>query len=530
MRCLLIDDDIPTVEALLSIVNWSDYRITEVMTANNIHEAKQIVESGVPDLIICDIEMPRGTGIDMIKWVREQSMDCGFIFLTCHESFEFASTAISYDADSYLVKPLDKQKLEAALYKSIETLRQKRMLGEYSKLGMTWLKNKDHVEKSFWRDVLTEVISPRKDLIQGEIKKRDLSLSIDEEVVLVLVSVPHSQIVDEWDDSIFRYALANLSSEILFQQVNHGRVISYQSNSSIYITGIVTAGADFEKLKENTELLIHACKQLLKCTATCYIGENVAISGLARSRMKLEQLDASNIIFRGKIHFQNHPFQYNISERYTLNVDQFTMLFVQKEKVQIVNRLKMELETLARQNKLDSITLHSIREDFLQVVYSFLSANYIQANRLFADDTAQQALQNAENSVFDFMKWAHYVTDITIESVKAALQSEGIVERAKRFIHENYNKDLSREDVAASVYLTADYLAKAFKHETGLTIKEYLNECRIKAAKRMLLESAASIGFIATETGFDTISYFSTVFKKLTGEAPNAYRSKHKFT
>ncbi|WP_235439916.1 response regulator [Paenibacillus sp. DMB20] len=147
MRCLLIDDDIPTVEALCDIINWRENGISQILTAHNIQDAKLLFDANVPDLIICDIEMPRGSGIDMIKWVRENGYDCAFIFLTCHESFDFASTAISYNADSYLVKPLDKHKLEAVLLKSVETLQRKRMLGEYSKLGLTWLKNKDLVEK-----------------------------------------------------------------------------------------------------------------------------------------------------------------------------------------------------------------------------------------------------------------------------------------------------------------------------------------------------------------------------------------------
>ncbi|MNJ56839.1 Bifunctional transcriptional activator/DNA repair enzyme AdaA [compost metagenome] len=120
------------------------------------------------------------------------------------------------------------------------------------------------------------------------------------------------------------------------------------------------------------------------------------------------------------------------------------------------------------------------------------------------------------------------MTEVANETLKVTLRSEGVVERAKRFIHQNYNQDLSRDDVAASVFLTPDYLAKVFKHETGLTIKEYLNEYRIETAKRMLIESSASISTIAMNAGFDNISYFSTVFKKLTGEPPNAFRSKHK--
>ncbi|MFD2879752.1 response regulator [Paenibacillus rhizoplanae] len=132
---MLIDDDIPTIEALRGIVNWEEFGITEVLTAHNIQDAKQLFENGDPDLIICDIEMPRGSGIDMIKWARDRQYEGGFIFLTCHESFTFASKAISYDADSYLVKPLDKQELEAALRKSMDTLKNKNHVRRIQQAG-----------------------------------------------------------------------------------------------------------------------------------------------------------------------------------------------------------------------------------------------------------------------------------------------------------------------------------------------------------------------------------------------------------
>ncbi|WP_340024970.1 response regulator [Paenibacillus sp. FSL K6-1096] len=528
MRCMLIDDDIPTVEALRGIVNWEEFGITEVVAAHNIQDAKQLFGSGEPDLIICDIEMPRGSGIEMIQWAREQQYEGGFIFLTCHESFSFASKAISYDADSYLVKPLDKQELEAALRKSMDTLKQKIMMGEYRKLGQAWLKNQDLLERSFWSDVLTAAISPRLQLIQSEVQKRELSVSAHADYLLLLVSVPRSGIEREWDESIFSYALSNLVTEIVSSRVSGGRIIPYQVDKVFFIAVVAESPVDMSWLQERAEEIIQLCRDYLKCAATCYFSEPAGITGLAQLKTELEQADESNLIFRGRVHVPGQPFHYDLTERFTLDTELFTLLFVQKEKAQIVNRLKKELERLASLSKLDAGTLHSIREDLVQVVYSLLSRHHIQAHRLFADAHSQRLAQAAESSVFDFMKWAQALTDKTVDSIKEVLESEGVVERAKRFIQENYTRELSREDVAASVYLTADYLAKVFKNGTGQSINEYLNGCRIRAAQQLLIESTASIGEIAMDTGFDTISYFSTVFKKLTGETPAAYRLRHK--
>lgn len=528
MRCLLIDDDIPTIEALLKIINWDAHGISELDFAFNIQEAKILYAKAVPDLIICDIEMPRGSGIDMIQWVRERQYDGAFLFFTCHESFDYASNAISYDADAYLVKPLDKPKLEAALRKALDTLKQNRKLDEYSKLGLTYMKNKEWVERNFWRDVLTSAISPRADIIESEIRKRYLNLAVHGQYILFLASIPRSQVEERWEGSMFLYALSNLSSEVLFKQVNHDRVIPYQTEYAFYNAIILEASIGKERLAELGEQLILKSSQYLKCVVTNYISETVSIPDLSVAREQLEKFDVSNIIFRGKVHWSQEPLAYNTAEKFEMDTKHFEMLFVQKEQIQIVNALKKLLETLTEQNMLDSATLHSVREDFMQVVYTFLARNHVQAHQLFASEAIQELAQKAESSVIDFMKWAQIVTTRTISFVKEILESEGVVERAKRFIQDNYNEELSTESVAAHVYLTTGYLSKMFKNKTGLSIREYTNQCRIDSAKRMLLENSANIGEIAMETGFESISYFSTVFKKLTGETPISYRNRHK--
>ncbi|MHA7581441.1 helix-turn-helix domain-containing protein [Paenibacillus vandeheii] len=528
MRCMLIDDDVPTVDVLCDIIPWSHYGFSGVARAHCIQDAKLLFADGCPDLIVCDIEMPRGSGIEMIQWVREQGHDCAFIFFTCHESFDFASTAIAYNADSYLIKPLDKAKLEAALRKAVSALKWRKRLGEYSQLGQTWLKNKGLVENSFWKDLLSGIISPRPDLIEGEIRKRDLALPMNQSYILQLVSVSRSEMDSHWSESLFHYALSNLSSDIMLRRPNHDRVIPYQKDNHVYIALVFDGHVAEAELEADGELLLQMCKQVLKSPATCYISEQTHISKLAQAKADLERLDGSNIVHRGGIHLHNARFSSEMAKGYELDMQLMTRLFMEKEKVQIVNYLKRELEQLAVLKQLDVETLHSIREDFLQVVYTILARFNLQAHRLFEEPVVQQLFNRSENGIFDWMKWAHLMTERTIDMIRETLQSEGMVERAKRYIQENYNLELTREHVAASVYLTPDYFAKVFKQETGMSMKEYLNEYRIEAAKRMLIGSPLSIGRIATETGYDNISYFSTVFKKLAGETPNAYRARHK--
>ena len=70
MNALLVDDDRFVVAALEKKINWEQLTITEVLTAFNIRQAQKIIEKNSIDICVCDIEMPGGSGLDLLSWVR----------------------------------------------------------------------------------------------------------------------------------------------------------------------------------------------------------------------------------------------------------------------------------------------------------------------------------------------------------------------------------------------------------------------------------------------------------------------------
>ena len=82
------------------------------------------------------------------------------------------------------------------------------------------------------------------------------------------------------------------------------------------------------------------------------------------------------------------------------------------------------------------------------------------------------------------------------------------------------------DDVAAAVYVTSSYLSRVFRTETGMKITDFLTRCRIEEAKRLLRTTDQSVSDIAVESGFESFSYFSTVFKKVVGMTPVQYRKE----
>lgn len=99
------------------------------------------------------------------------------------------------------------------------------------------------------------------------------------------------------------------------------------------------------------------------------------------------------------------------------------------------------------------------------------------------------------------------------------------VELAVDYIHSNFSENISLSQVAALVHLSESYLSKQFKEKTGENFNTYLSRCRINHAKYLLRNSNAKVGAIGTMVGYPNVSYFTQVFRRLTGQSPDQYRS-----
>lgn len=528
MRLLIIDDDIPTVNVIKEQIKWDLFGIDHVDGTYNIESAKEIILKNVPEIIISDIEMPKGTGIDLIKWIRKNKFNIQFIFLTCHESFEFASTAIEFQAVAYVTKPLNFLKLKAAVSKAVDNIVNEKKLLEKSQLGSYWIENQSTIEESFWKDFLFENIPCRKDAILSEMNKRHMPTdAFSKKYYLILTTIGQSQ-MDEttWDEITFRYALRNLTSEILLGHIDYSHDLCFNRNGHFYNI-IITENLSLSFLQSKCENLIKQCHKHLQCIMTCYISNQVTMENMIASKLRLQDMDTSNVMYKGKVILENENLSNHYpKQQYVFDTDSYKVLFSDEKKLGIINKLNEELNTLMNQNRLDSVTMHSIRQDFLQTVYTILYDHGIQAHSLFANESSRKLMQNSENSIFDMMRWATFITNLTIDYIKEVEESENIIEKVKRFIHKNYSSSIGREEIAANVFLTPDYLSKAFKAKTGLNISDYINQYRIEKAKELLMNRNYNISDIASETGFDSFSYFSTVFKKFTGLSPRAYKKQ----
>lgn len=102
-----------------------------------------------------------------------------------------------------------------------------------------------------------------------------------------------------------------------------------------------------------------------------------------------------------------------------------------------------------------------------------------------------------------------------------------IVIKLKKYIASNYAKKLTLKDLTNVVYLSPYYLSHVFKNETGYSPIEFVIKMKIDKAKKLLKNKNITISKIAEEIGYDSIHYFSRIFRAVEGITPSEFRRKN---
>lgn len=150
LTILLVDDDQILTEKTKNSLNWDSLGIGMVFTANNIHEAKGILKVYKVDILLCDVDMPMGSGLELVEWIREEGMEIKCIFLSSYANFTYAQKALRLGSVNYLLKPISNKDLEAELNTVCDEL-----LKEHTNLNSQEKKQREEV----WKKVLVQALS-----------------------------------------------------------------------------------------------------------------------------------------------------------------------------------------------------------------------------------------------------------------------------------------------------------------------------------------------------------------------------------
>jgi AraC-like DNA-binding protein len=130
------------------------------------------------------------------------------------------------------------------------------------------------------------------------------------------------------------------------------------------------------------------------------------------------------------------------------------------------------------------------------------------------------------NSIEDLAYWLSLVMNRYMDTVFpfVAVKHVNTIYKAVDFIRSNYMNKITLEETAQYVYLSPAYFSKIFKEETKSNFNVFLNNIRIEQAKKLLLNDNINLSDISNIVGYEDQSYFTKVFKRVTGVSPGRFR------
>lgn len=165
------------------------------------------------------------------------------------------------------------------------------------------------------------------------------------------------------------------------------------------------------------------------------------------------------------------------------------------------------------------ITLMKEFDGTLQIMKDYAKECYGMINRL----PEQETLSEIEALIREYCGIIS-----SLQSKKNAAKNNNVIESVCRYLHEHYDQpDLGVEMMADKVQLSPSYLGKLFRTHTEMSFNDYLKTIRLEKAKSLLLNTDEPVSSISEKVGIVNSNYFFSLFKKMYGISPAAFREQH---
>lgn len=528
MRVMIVDDEWASVDVLKTEINWAEFGFQEVLCAFNSDQSKEQFRQTEIDLLVCDIEMPQGSGLELAEWVRSHSPSTLIVFLTCHDKFSFAQRALQLGSYDYLVKPIDFDVFNRILSKAANEIahnqKQSWEWRELEKYRYLWDNKKFDLIEKFWQDLLDGRILQINKGIENVLQSLAPASYWPLEVLPVLISIERwHRTFEQADEEILEYAIRNAAVDLILDNRKGGVV--FQDHSGINIMLIYCYSRERlegEKLFQACEVFIQECGSLFYCDVSCYIGWQVPIAGLMNPYNALRFEEQNHLTAsRQVIALQ---FDQNAEVSGNLQMPDF---FEWAEWISNGNdkRLNMAIQEVTdRLRRTDTTTadVQRFKQDMVKGLLYSLRKKGSSESLVFEE--ILMALVKRSIASSKLKQWIDNVVQHAREYLQNMEREETVIDKVMRLIRSSLSEELNREDLAAAVHLNPGYLSRLFKKEAGCSLTDFITQERMKLASE-LLRTNATVTEIASATGYSYQSHFSKMFKKTFQMSPQEYRS-----
>lgn len=470
---VILDDEEWIVRGLAEMIDWKEYGFVVSGLYTDPEEALRKMRETEPDLLLLDIHMPKISGDIMMEMIREEGIPTEFILLSGYSDFSVAQKAINHGAHGYLLKPLKKAELIAALQRVKKTFEERKERNLEIPIDPM---NRDAFFQHAWDNATR----------QAATEKHYQLLLTDSDFPAKLPAIP---------GVIFSNPVHIYGGRILYMAVSHTEEAVQASYMDMLKSWSKGQGISLGMSRQGTSSNeYHNLFRQANCALCC-------------------------------AHLQNKIDCYLYTPPDMQEVSRWTQTLQKLYQSKDQAKLYWELSQLMDEWKIHGNPA-SVLMLILQLTYMMMPENGMERKteemnlEKFLYDDVSSKFANVKE-IFDYLLQLLNTEDVEEESI---IHIPATVSKLKQYLYDHFSEELNLTRISREFYLTPSYLCEIFKKYTGCTITAYLLKIRMEKASDMLLHTDLSLVEIAAQVGYSDYNYFSRLFKRYFNVSPNSFR------
>ncbi|RAV12635.1 hypothetical protein DQG23_34190 [Paenibacillus contaminans] len=522
-RVLIAEDEFLVRIGVKNSIPWEEYGMSVIADVSNGKEAWDIYEKEKPDLIITDIKMPIMGGMELIERIRDKDASTKIVILSCLSEFELARKALSMGVSDYILKltmtPEEMQQVIAKISAEMASLKRPAVSGESRAQRI-------ERQEKLLKDFLFGGLYSAEEFaaLSGGTGR---SKPADRLLICLMEIDRYDALKDRFNDDYGHLTEINMTNVLhdVADTYDHVQLAHDQKNRFMLVIGSPSSQSDAQFGQETETLLQHlrqVCSTYLNTTAT------FAISSAGSGYSQIKELHKESLLAL--------EMKFVCGEGTTLRYSQESI----RQRNGRIREALLQLE--ASWNLVDDSLRQALSEQlnkflqekrygntdvlnfFLRLMQVSLLTVRLQEDSIWSlHELASASVRTARTLEEAAGCFEDYLSRL-VQCRAATPQWSKEVKEAVRYMELHYNQAITLQQLAKHVNLSPAYFSTLFKKETTCSPIDYLIQYRIGKAKELLLESDSLAYEIAEMVGIPDHSYFSRIFKKMTGMNPKSFR------
>ncbi len=525
MTLLIVDDEIHSTEGLKHLLDYTSFGIEEVLTANSVKQAREVLAASHVDLLLTDVEMPRENGFDLLAWLKENDLHPVTMILTSYADFRYAQQAVRFHVNDYLLKPVTTEALAGALTRAAAEAKRMNDAALQDFYASYYEDTMFRNTAFFLQEALRQPSLPSEEAFFAKAAEDHVRLISGSHYLPILFALCGQD--RNWSGS----RIETISREVFR---NSRRLVSLMYENDLLC--IISGNDDPEQLRKdaarNADVFLRTVPEPINPdnpAVSAFFGDCGTLYEALSQCRQLQALRQRNVTETPKIFYlreQTKTAPAGAAQDFEQpDIDLWVSYSLAGAPEKTLDAVRHYLDLTTASGRLTKELLNQLFHSFLQTFSSACTEKGLEMRLLFADDESLSLFREAATSTRAFRNWVRHLVNKTSVMLDELEDDATLVESVRSYIKANLSEDLSREQLTGAFFISPDYLSKLFHRETGMKLVEYITAVRIEEAARLLRTTDMPVGEVASAAGFSSSAYFSRVFRIHYGMSPNQFRA-----